>query len=143
MARLHKNLGEGGIGSFGGVKSCKANRAKVTVSLIPCEAEMLQVRASEIPDLVTCQVEIVKLEQSVSRRRSSPGKTWCLSQSLGKGPKVQEWVLNRLRAHVDIQAAHEHRGAWQSKEELCFFSQKGGTTRGSPYSCSCECCRCL
>lgn len=38
------------------------------------------------------QVEIVKLEQLVSRRRPSPGKTRCLSQWLGKGPKVQERI---------------------------------------------------
>ena len=71
------------------MKSCKAHRAEVTVSVIPCEAEMAQVRASEIPDLVMHQVANIKLEQLVSRR-PSPGKTRCLSQWLGKGPKVQE-----------------------------------------------------
>ena len=77
---------------------------------------MAQGRASEIPDLVMYQVANIKLEQSVSRR-PSPGKTRCLSQWLGKGPRVQEWMLNRLRAHADIQAACERGGACESKEE--------------------------
>jgi len=71
--------------------SCKAHRAEVTESVILCEAEMAQARASEIPDLFMHQIATVKLEQSVSRKRPSPGKTQCLSQWLGKGPKVQEY----------------------------------------------------
>lgn len=65
---------------------------------------MAQVRALGIPDLVMHQVVNIKLEQSVSRR-SAPGKTRCLTQCLDRGPRVQSWMLNRLRAHAGIQAA--------------------------------------
>lgn len=112
-----QRLGGDGVGTFWGVKSCKTRKAEVTVPVILCEAEMAQVRASEIADSVMHQVANIKLDQSVSRRRTSPGKTGCLSQWLGKGPKVQEWVLNRLRAHADMQAACKHGGACESKEE--------------------------
>lgn len=80
-----------GVGTFWGAKSCKAHRAEVTESVIPCEAELAQVRASETPDFVMHQVVIIKLEQPVSRKRPSLGKSWCLSQCLGKRPKVQEY----------------------------------------------------
>lgn len=113
MAGLHKGLEEYGVGSYGRVKSCKAHRAEVSVIL--CEAEMAQVRALEIPDLVTYVVNI-KLEQSVSRR-SSPGKTQCLTQWLDRESKVQAWMLNRLRAHAGIQAACERGGICESEED--------------------------
>lgn len=117
MAGLCKDLGGDGVGTFWGVKSCKTHKAEVTVSVILCEAEMAQVRASEIADSIMHQVANIKLDQSVNRKRPSPGKTGCLSQWLGKGPKVQEWVLNRLRAQADMQAACKHGGACESKEE--------------------------
>lgn len=72
MAGLHRGLGVYGVGSYGGVKCCKAHRAEVSV--IPCEVEMAQVKALEISDLVMHQIVNIKLVQSVSRR-SSPGKT--------------------------------------------------------------------
>lgn len=40
-----QKLGGDGTGSFWEVKSCKANKAEVSVSVRWCEAEMAQIRA--------------------------------------------------------------------------------------------------